>query len=77
MRRREFISLVGAAATPWSLAAWAQQPERVARVGYLGLMSPAFDRVYGGSDLFADALRDLGYVEGRNIHIEFRYAEGH
>ena len=40
-------------------------------------MSPAFDRVYGGSDLFADALRDLGYVEGRNIHIEFRYAEGH
>jgi len=74
--RRALIALLGGAvASP--IAARAQQPERVARVGYLGLNSAAFDRVYGGGDLFADALRDLGYIEGRNIHIEFRYAEGH
>jgi putative tryptophan/tyrosine transport system substrate-binding protein len=76
-KRREFISALAGTAAGWPLAARAQQPDRAARVGYLGLMSPAFDRAYGGDDVFAGALRDLGYVEGRNIHIEFRYAEGH
>jgi putative ABC transport system substrate-binding protein len=74
MRRREFVSLVGSAAA-WPLAAQAQQPERLARIGYLGLTSAA-QQVYGGSDAFRIGLRDLGYVEGRNLDIEFRFAEG-
>jgi putative tryptophan/tyrosine transport system substrate-binding protein len=74
MRRREFIALLGGA-TAWPLAARAQQPERMRRIGYLSQESAAFDRSHGDSAAFRSALRDLGYVEGRNLHIEFRYAE--
>ena len=72
--RREFISLLGGAAA-WPLAARAQQPNQIARVGYLSQESTAFDRSHGDSAAFRDALGDLGYVEGRNLHIEFRYAD--
>jgi hypothetical protein len=72
LRRREFITLFGGAAT-WPLAARAQQLAKVARIGFLG-PAPAssyWSRVEG---LLA-GLRDLGYVEGKNIVIEFRWAE--
>ena len=70
MKRREFIALVGgAAAVAWPLAARGQQPSKVSRIGYLGL---ARDTSLEGA-LWA-GLRDLGYVEGKNIIIEFRYA---
>jgi len=72
--RRDFITSLGGAAA-WPLAARAQQPQRLARIGYLGLTS-ASQQPYGGSDAFRAGLRDLGYVEGRNLHIEFRFAEG-
>jgi putative ABC transport system substrate-binding protein len=75
MRRREFIGLLGGAAVAWPLAARAQQPNRIAQIGYLSQESVAFDRGHGDSAAFWDGLRDLGYVEGRNLHIEFRYAE--
>jgi len=75
MRRREFIALFGGAIATWPLAARAQQPQRLARIGYLGLTS-AFQHAYGGSDAFLAGLRDLGYVERKNVHIEFRFAEG-
>jgi putative tryptophan/tyrosine transport system substrate-binding protein len=73
MKRREFITLLGGAVT-WPLAARAQQPaERVPRVGFLGSATAA------GSTKAIDALRmglrEFGYVEGRNIVIEFRWAE--
>ena len=72
MRRRAFIRLISGAAA-WPLAARAQQPEKIARVGFLDLgpASARVDRV----DALRAGLRDLGYVEGKNIVIEFRWAE--
>jgi putative tryptophan/tyrosine transport system substrate-binding protein len=74
IQRREFITLIGVAAT-WPLAARAQQSNQIARIGYLTQESAAFDRNHGDSAAFRDGLGDLGYVEGRNLHIEFRYAD--
>jgi putative ABC transport system substrate-binding protein len=72
MRRRDFITLIGGAAA-WPLAARAQQAGKVACIGYLdiGPASARADRV----EAFRAGLRDLGHVEGRNIAIEFRFAE--
>jgi putative ABC transport system substrate-binding protein len=72
MRRREFLGVLGGAAA-WPLAARAQQPAQMARIGYLGLTSsqePTLASLLAG-------LSDLGYVEGKNLHIEYRFAEGH
>jgi len=71
MRRRDLITLVGASAVAWPLAARAQQPDRLRRIGILGDRS--LDKVL---DAFLAGLRELGYVEGKNLHIEFRFAEG-
>jgi putative ABC transport system substrate-binding protein len=73
MRRREFITLLGAAAAAWPLTARAQQGERVRRIGVL--------MGYAESDAAAQAqvaalrqeLRKLGWEEGRNIHIDVRF----
>ena len=73
MRRREFITLLGGAAATWPLAARAQQPGKVARIGYLGLTTPSSHAKY--SQAFRDGLRRLGYVEGTNVVIDFRFAE--
>src|SRR5215470_15256142 len=73
LRRREFIKAVGAAVA-WPLAASAQQPAKVARIGHLDL-GPASARTSRVEALRA-GLRDLGYVEGKNILIEFRWADG-
>jgi putative ABC transport system substrate-binding protein len=73
MRRREFIGAIGAAlARP--LAARAQAAGQVPRIGFLGLASPTTfaSRLEG----FRQGLRDLGYVEGTNITVEYRWAEG-
>ena len=72
IRRREFITLLGGAAA-WPLGARAQQPERIRRIGLLGSTVPS--GVAGRLDRFRDGLRDLGYVEGQNILIDFRWAE--
>ena len=74
MRRREFITLTGALAAVWPLPARAQQRAKVARIGYLGLVSASWHtpRVTA----FRAGLRDLGYVEGKDFVIEFRWAEG-
>src|SRR5262245_58000112 len=73
MRRREFITLLGGAAA-WPLAARAQQSERVRRVGVLTYL--AADDVEGQARLaaFAQALKQLGWSEGRNLRIETRWA---
>jgi putative ABC transport system substrate-binding protein len=73
VRRRDFITLLGGAAA-WPLAARAQQqPAKIARIGYLGFGTAAASapRV----EALRVGLRELGYIEGKNIHIEFRWAE--
>jgi putative ABC transport system substrate-binding protein len=73
MRRREFITLLGSAAA-WPLAARAQQPERVRRIGVL--MNLAADDSEGQARLaaFAQALKQLGWSDGRNLRIDTRWA---
>ena len=67
MKRREFITLLGGAAA-WPLTARAQQPVKIYRLGYL---APA--RIPHLIDALLTGLRELGYVEGKNIKIEYRY----
>jgi putative ABC transport system substrate-binding protein len=70
MRRRNFIGLVGGAAA-WPIIARAQQAPKVYRLGYL---APA--PITHLKDALFGALRDLGYVEGQNLKIEYRYGAG-
>ena len=73
MRRREFISLLSGAAVGWPVAANAQQAAKIARIGWLGTnLAPNPQR----PEAFRQGLRDLGYVEGRDLVIEYRDAEG-
>ncbi len=74
MKRREFISLLGGVAATWPLAAQAQQPSRIAKIGHLesGFPSSSPNLVAA----FRRGLREFGYIEGQNLFIERRYAEG-
>jgi len=74
MRRREFISLLGGAAAAWPLSAGAQQTGKVSRIGYLGASSASLER--RNLDAFRQTLRDLGHIEGENINLEYRWADG-
>src|SRR5262249_52941963 len=75
MKRREFIALLGGAAAAWPLAARAQPVSRIFRIGFVGL--PTADSLPNRPEAFRAGLRDLGYHEGGNIVIEFRWADGH
>jgi putative tryptophan/tyrosine transport system substrate-binding protein len=75
MRRREFITLIGAAAA-WPLPARAQQGAKVARIGYLVTASLESPEGRAMADAFRLGLRERGYVEGQNIVIEYRSADG-
>jgi putative ABC transport system substrate-binding protein len=75
MRRRDLIMLVGSAAVAWPLGALAQKELRkVPRIGFLTRISDA--SVSSQIDAFRQGLRDLGWVEGKSISIEYRDAEG-
>jgi putative tryptophan/tyrosine transport system substrate-binding protein len=73
VKRREFITLIGGAVAAWPLGARTQQPPKPT-IGYLGPNTRSLD----GQRLaaFLERLRDLGWIEGRTIDIEYRWAEG-
>ena len=72
MRRREFITLIGAAAT-WPLAAGAQQSDRMRRIGVLMGFAESDREGQGFVAAFRDGLQKLGWAEGRNIQIDYRW----
>ena len=74
MRRREFITLLGGAAA-WPLAARAQQAGRLPTIGYLGSTTPTSAPTWTAA--FVQRLHELGWIEGRTVTIEYRWAEGH
>ena len=73
MRRREFITLIGGAAATWPLAARAQQPAQMRRVGVLESAGIETDQ-QAGVAVFKEVLRQLGWIDGRNVRVEVRWA---
>jgi putative tryptophan/tyrosine transport system substrate-binding protein len=73
MRRREFITLIGVTAVTWSVAR-AQQPGKMPTIGFLGAGAEGW-RPW--TDAFLKRLRELGWIEGQTIAIEYRWTEGH
>jgi putative ABC transport system substrate-binding protein len=73
MRRREFIAGLGA--TAWSLPGHAQRPDKVPAIGFLGPASASAMQPWAAA--FSQRLVELGWIEGRNVTIEYRWADGH
>ena len=72
--RREFITLLGGGAAAWPLAARAQQGAKLPTIGFLGPSTPAVASQWVAA--FVQRLRQLGWIEGRTVSIEYRWAEG-
>src|SRR5215813_11376386 len=73
MKRRAFVTLLGGAAVAWPLAARAQQSAKVPRVG---ILSPAASETAATLTAFREGIRDLGYIEGQTIALDFRLSKG-
>jgi putative tryptophan/tyrosine transport system substrate-binding protein len=77
IRRREFITLLGGAVVAWPLATRAQQPAtRVRRIGFLQGLSESDPEARARTEAFRQGLDALGWTEGRNIRIDYRFAGG-
>ena len=72
MRRREFVTLLGGVAAAWPLGALAQQAGKLLTVGVLGDRASAWSPWPAA---FAERLRELGWIEGRTVAIEYRWSE--
>jgi putative ABC transport system substrate-binding protein len=73
LKRREFITLLGGAAA-WPLAARAQQPDRMRRIGVLMGFPESDSQAQGYVAAFRDGLHKLGWTDGRNVRIDTRWA---
>jgi putative tryptophan/tyrosine transport system substrate-binding protein len=76
MKRREFIALLGGAAATWPHAVRAQQPERVRRIGVLQAAAADDPDVQANSAAFVQGLQQLGWTDGRNVRIDYRWGAG-
>jgi putative ABC transport system substrate-binding protein len=76
MKRREFITLLGGVAAAWPLAARAQQSERMRRIGVLTGLPESDPEAQTTVALFRQGMDALGWAEGRNVRIDYRYAAG-
>ena len=72
--RRELLAALGGAAAAWPLAARAQQAGKLPTIGFLGATNPSIDSQRVAA--FVLRLRELGWIDGRNLSIEYRWAEG-
>jgi putative ABC transport system substrate-binding protein len=76
MRRRELIALIGGTVASWPPAAWAQQPNRMRRLGVLMAVAESDADVQKGIAIFLQRLLELGWKDGRNIRIDYRWGGG-
>jgi putative ABC transport system substrate-binding protein len=76
MRRRQFIALLGGAAAAWPLAARAQQSERMRRIGVLMPFAEGDPEVHPRVAAFQQGLQELGWIDARNVRIDYRFAAG-
>ena len=76
MRRREFLSLVGGTVVVWPLTARAQQPERMRRIGALIAFAENDPEQRARNTAFLNRLEELGWKDGRNLRIDYRFSEG-
>src|SRR5256886_10424564 len=74
MKRREFVTLLGSAAIPWPLAAGAQQLRKLPTIGFFGQSTRSAASEWAAA--FQQRLRELGWIDGRNVAIEYRWADG-
>jgi putative ABC transport system substrate-binding protein len=74
MRRREFITFLGGAAAAWPVGTRAQQARNLPTIGFLGATTPSIWSAF--IPPFQQRLRELGWIDGQNIAIEYRWAEG-
>ena len=76
MRRREFITLLGGAAAAWSISASAQQTDRVRRIGVIISLAATDPEAQQRKTAFDQGLQELGWTDGRNVQIEYRWGAG-
>jgi putative tryptophan/tyrosine transport system substrate-binding protein len=75
VKRRDFITLLGGAAVSWPIAARAQQPSKLPTIGFLGTTTASAWKPWTAA--FVQRLRELGWIEGTNLAVEYRWAEAH
>jgi putative tryptophan/tyrosine transport system substrate-binding protein len=75
MRRREFIALLGGSAAAWPLAARAQQPDRIRRIGVLMVFAESDPEAQANVRAFRQALEMRGWMDGGNIRIDYRWGD--